>query len=186
MTKFYEYLLALRYRLNGWRLSLYLRSLGCTVGKNLKCMRFPTFRDIPKGNYTIGDNVVIGQGVIFEITQTGCLIIGDEVLIGAYTRFSSTAAIKIGNWAGIAENCSIRGSAHHLKRNQKYMKQGNVGKEISIGDDVLIGACSQVLIGAQIPEGVVIGALSLVTQHVKLHSYGIFAGAPVKHIRDRE
>src|SRR5690606_41328904 len=112
LTKFYEYLLALRYRLNGLRLRLYLRSLGCTVGRNLKCMQFPTFRDIPKGNYTIGHNVAIGRGVIFEITKTGSLTIGDENLIGAYTRFSSNADIKIGNWSGIAENSSIRGSEH--------------------------------------------------------------------------
>lgn len=186
MTKLYEYLLALRYRLNGLRLRLYLRSLKCTVGKNLKCMQFPTFRDIPKGNFTIGDNVVIGRGVVFEITQTGSLTVGDESLIGAYTRFSSTAAIKIGKWTGIAENSSIRGSAHRLKRKEKYMKQGNYEKDIFIGDDVLIGANTQVLMGARIPEGVVIGALSLVTRREKLHPYGIFAGSPVKHIRDRE
>lgn len=186
MTKFYEYLLAFRYRLNGLRLRLYLRSLGCEVGKNLKCMQFPTFRDIPKGNFTIGDNVVIGRGVVFEITQTGSLAIGDESLIGAHTRFSSIAAIKIGKWVGIAENCSIRGSAHHLKRSRKFMKQGSDGKDIIIGDDVLIGANAQVLMGAKIPDGVVIGALSLVTRREKLHPYGIFAGTPVKHIRDRE
>ena len=186
MTKLYEYLLALRYRLNGLRLRLYLRSLGCSVGKNLKCLQFPTFRDIPKRNFTIGNNVVIGRGVVFEITQTGSFKIGDESLIGAYTRFSSTAAIKIGKWVGIAENASIRGSAHHLKRNRKFMKQGSDGKEVSIGDDVLIGANAQVLMGAKIPEGVVIGALSLVTRREKLHPYGIFAGSPVKHIRDRE
>lgn len=186
MTKLYEYFLALRYRIIGLRLRFYLRSLGCAVGKNLKCMQFPTFRDIPKRNFTIGDNVVIGRGVIFEITQTGLLIIDDETLIGAYTRFSSTAAIKIGKWVGIAEHCSIRGSAHHLKRNLNFMNQGSDGMEISIGDDVLIGASSQVLMGAQIPDGVVIGALSLITRHQKLHTYGIFAGSPVKHIRDRE
>lgn len=186
MTKLYEYLLALRYRLNGLRLRLYLRSLGCAVGKNLKCLQFPTFRDIPKRNFTIGNNVVIGRGVIFEITQTGSLTIGDQTTIGAYTRFSSIAGIKIGSWVGIAENCSIRGSAHHIKRNEKFMMQGSDGKEILIGDDVLLGANTQVLMGAQIPDGVVIGALSLVTRREKLHPYGIFAGSPVKHIRDRE
>lgn len=186
MTKLYEYLLAIKYRLIGLRLRIYLKSLGCEVGKNLKCMQFPTFRDIPKGNYRIGNNVSIGRGVIFEITQTGSLTVGDQTVIGAYTRFSSTAAIKIGNWVGIAENCGIRGSAHQFARNRKFMLQGSDGKEISVGDDVLLGASTRVLMGAKIPEGAVIGALSLVTRHEKLHSYGIFAGAPVKHIRDRE
>src|SRR5690606_10441985 len=104
-------------------------------------------RDIPKGNFTLGDNVVIGRGVIFEITPTGHLFIDDHTLVGAYVRFSSTATIKIGKWVGIAENCGIRGSAHHLKRNQKFMQQGSDGKEINIGDDVLIGASTQILMG---------------------------------------
>ncbi len=186
MTKLYEYLLSARYRLNGLRLRLYLRSLGCDVGKNLKCLQFPTFRDIPKRNFTIGKNVVVGRGVVFEITQTGKLIVGDETILGDYTRFSSTAKIEIGSWVGIAESCSIRGSGHHIARNEKFMKQGSDGVEISVGDDVLIGTHSQVLMGAIIPNGAVIGALSLVTQREKLHSYGIFAGSPVKHIRDRE
>ena len=124
--------------------------------------------------------------LIFEITKTGSLTIGDENLIGAYTRFSSNADIKIGNWSGIAENSSIRGSEHRLKRNQEYMKQGSDRKDIIIGHDVLIGANTLLLPGTQIPDGVVIGALSLVTHRDKLHPYGIFAGSPLKHIRDRE
>ncbi len=179
-------MLAARYRLTGLRLRLYLRSLGCSVGSNFKCLQFPTFRDIPKGNFSFGDNVVIGKGVVFEISHSGSLELGNNCIIGDYVRLSSNSKIKLGNWSGIAENCSIRGSIHHLKRDQKYMVQGSAGADISIGEDALIGTHSQVLMGAQIPEGAVIGALSLVTRHEKLHPYGIFAGSPVKHIRDRE
>jgi len=186
LTKFYEYLLAARYRLTGLRLRLYLRSLGCSVGSNLKCLQFPTFRDIPKGNFSIGDNVVIGRGVVFEITGSGALEIGDETVVGDYVRFSSISKIKIGKWVGIAESCSIRGSTHQIKRDRKFMEQGSDGEEVTVGDDVLIGTHSQVLMGAQIPEGAIIGALSLVTRREKLHPYGIFVGSPVKHIRDRE
>lgn len=185
MTRIFEYFLAIKYRFNGWRLRIYLRLLGCEVGSNFKCLAFPTFRDIPKRNFTIGDHVVIGRGVVFEITQTGSLEIGSHTTVGDYCRFSSTATIKIGKWVGIAESCSIRGSTHGIKRDERFMKQVSDAMPVSVGDDVLIGTHSQVLMGAQIPEGTIIGALSLVTRHQKLHPYGIFAGSPLKHIRDR-
>ncbi len=185
MTKIFEYFLAFRYRFNGWRLRVYLELLGCKVGRKLKCLEYPTFRDIPKRNFTIGDDVVIGRGVVFEITHTGALEVGDQTVVGDYVRFSSTAKIKIGKWVGIAESCSIRGSTHQILRDEKFMKQGSDAMDISVGDDVLIGTHSQVLMGAHIPAGVIIGALSLVTRHEKLHPYGIFVGSPVKHIRDR-
>ena len=185
MTRLFEYILALKFRVNGWRLRIYLRLLGCKVGSNLKCLAFPTFRDIPKRNFTIGDNVVIGRGVVFEITRSGVLEIGDDTVVGDYCRFSSTAQIKIGKWVGIAESCSVRGSTHQIKRDERFMKQGSDAMDVSIGDDVLIGTHSQVLMGAEIPEGAIIGALTLITRREKLHPYGIFAGSPLKHIRDR-
>lgn len=186
MTRFFTYLLVFRYKFNGFILRLYLKSLGCKVGKNLKCLQFPTFRDIPKSNFEIGNNVVIGKGVVFEITKEGKFILGDNSIIGDYCRISSTAIIKMGRWSGIAENSSIRGSTHKLSRDVKYMKQDDIADDIEIGDDVLIGANSQIFYGAQIPDGAIIGALSLVTRHEKLHPYGIFAGSPVKHLKNRE
>jgi acetyltransferase-like isoleucine patch superfamily enzyme len=160
--------------------------LGCKVGKNLKCLRLPIFRDIPTGNITIGNNVTVGCGVIFEIAKTGSLFLGDEVVIGDRVRLSSAAKITMGNWSGIAENSSIRGSFHGLDKTQPYMQQASIAENITIGKDVLIGANTQILMGAEIPDGVVIGALSTVRRSDRIHSYGIFAGSPLKHIRDRQ
>lgn len=185
MTKIFEYFLALRYRIIGWWVRWYLRLLGCKVGSHFKCLAFPTFRDIPKRNFKIGNHVVIGRGVVFEITQSGSLELGDHSVVGDYVRFSSMANITIGTWVGIAESCSIRGSAHRIARDEKFMMQGSDGQDIQVGNDVLLGTHSQVLMGAQIPDGVIIGALSLITRGNKLHSYGIFAGSPLQHIRDR-
>jgi len=186
MTRIFEYLLAVRYRLNGWCLSIFLGLLGCKVGKGLKCLRLPTFKDIPSGNIEIGDNVSIGKGVIFEISKTGSLIIGDRCTFGDYSRCSSMDQIEIGEAVAIAEQVSIRGSFHHTERDQKIIDQGDEGSPITIGNDVLLGAQTIVLMGSVIPEGAVVGSQSLVRKSDKLHPYGIFAGSPLKHIRDRQ
>jgi len=186
MTRFFEYLNAVRYRVNGFRLRLYLRATGCSVGKNLKCLSFPVFRDVPGGNIRIGDHVAFGKGVVFEITRTGSLEVGREVTIGDNVRLSSAGSISIGDFAGIAENISFRGSFHLLSKEQPFKEQGDRSAAISIGRDALIGANSVILLGATVPDGAIVGSLSLVTRHDNLHSYGIFGGSPLKHIRDRQ
>jgi acetyltransferase-like isoleucine patch superfamily enzyme len=186
MSRFFEYILAARYRFNGLLLTLYLRVLGCKVGSNLKCLRLPVFRDIPKGNIEIGDHVVFGKGVTLEISCTGRLELGEHVLIGDGVRFSTNKFIQIGRWTGIAERASLRGSTHGLAKNEPFLKQPSSGADIIIGMDVLIGAQVVVLSGVVLPDGVVIGAQSLVVRNDKVHPYGIFGGSPLKHIRDRQ
>ncbi|MFT4846591.1 MAG: acetyltransferase-like isoleucine patch superfamily enzyme [Cryomorphaceae bacterium] len=185
MNRLFEYTLAIRCRLNGAIMRLYLSLLGCKVGSGLKCLRMPTFKDIPKGNIQIGEKVSIGKGVIFEITRTGSLEIGDRCTLGDYSRYSSIDKISIGKAVAIAEHVSIRGSFHKTARDQSIIDQGDECAPISIGDDVLLGAQTIVLMGVSIPDGTVIGSQSLVRKSDKLHSYGIFAGSPLNHISDR-
>jgi len=182
----FKYFLAFRYRFNGLLLKLFLLLCGCRVGKGLKVLRFPTFKDIPHANITIADNVSIGRGVIFEIPEGGSLKIGNRVTIGDYNRLSTIDRIEIDDKTAIGENVSIRGSFHGVEKGTPIIEQPSQGMPISIGKDVLIGAYTVVLQGAQIPDGAVIGAKSLVIRSDELNSYGIFAGTPLKQIRFRE
>lgn len=186
LTRIFEYLLVFRYRFNGWLLTLYLKLLGCKVGRGLKCLRLPVFKDIPRGNIEIGNHVSMGKGIIFEIARSGNLKVSDRCTLGDYSRYSSMDRIEIGEAVAIAEQVSIRGSFHQTRKGEKIIDQGNEGNPISIGNDVLLGAQTIVLMGACIPQGAVIGSQSLVRKGDKLHPYGIFAGSPLKHIRDRQ
>lgn len=186
MSRFFEYLLVFRYRTVGWWVKLYLTLLGCKVGKGFKCLSFPTFKDIPRGNIRIGDKVSIGKGVVFEISVKGELIIGDRCTLGDFSRYSTIDLIQIGEAVAIAEHVSVRGSFHRISRGEKIIDQGDEGAPVYIGDDVLLGAQTMVLMGARIPDGVVIGSQSLVRESDKLTPYGIFAGSPLKYIRDRQ
>jgi len=182
----FKYGLAFRYRLNGLLLTIYLKLCGCKVGEGLKVLKLPTFKDVPHNNIQIGDRVSMGRGVIFEIPEGGSLKIGNQATIGDYNRLSTTDHIEIGDKTAIGENVSIRGSFHGIEKSTPIIEQPSHGLPISIGDDVLIGAYTVVLQGANIPDGAVIGAKSLVRSGDQLNSYGIFAGTPLKLIRFRE
>ncbi len=185
MRTVYNYFLAFRYRWNGFLTTLFLRSLGCTVGSGLKCLRIPIFKDMPKKNISIGSGVSMGVNVVFEIPPVGQLKIGDKVTVGDFNRFSTIDKIEIGDWVAIGEHVSIRGSFHNTNKGIEIVKQGDSGEPIHIGRDVLLGAYTVVLQGAAIPDGAIIGAKSLVKKSDHLHKDGIFAGSPLKHLRDR-
>lgn len=115
------------YRCKGRCLKIYLLLHGCKVGKKLKCLQFPNFRAIPKKNITIGNNVTIGKNVTFEIGNEGELICDDNVLIADNILLSTLTLIRLGKWSAIAENVSIRGSFHEMKKTNPI-----VCKEISL------------------------------------------------------
>lgn len=185
MRWIYSHLAAANWRFKGIMVTWYLRSLGCSVGKGLRCVGWPTFREIPKKNFSLGNRVAIGKGVVFEITPQGALTMGDHVTIGDYSRISSTSVVTVGRATLVAEHVSIRGSAHDLGKGREIRLQGSTDAPIAIGDDVLIGAFTVVMQGARINNGVVIGANSIVRRTDKLHDDGIFAGFPLKLIRNR-
>lgn len=164
---------------------IYLRSLGCKVGKNFKCLGLIHFREIPKSNIAIGDNVAIGRGCTFEITPSGKLELEDHAVIGDNVMVSSLEHIRIGRWTGIAENVSIRDAFHMLDKDSLYQKQGSVSQPIDIGEDVVLGAGTAVLMGAVVPNGVIVGSNSVVTSNTEMEAFGIYAGQPARLIRKR-
>lgn len=173
------------YRCKGRWLKIYLLLHGCKVGKKLKCLQFPTFRTIPKKNITIGNNVTIGKNVTFEIGNEGKLIFDDNVLLGDNIVLSTLTEIRLCKWSGLAENVSIRGSFHKMKKDQLFRLQGNISEPIIIEEDTGIGAGSIVLMGVTIPKGTFIGSNSLVTKNDKLEEYGIYGGNPLKLLKKR-
>ncbi|HCQ29734.1 MAG TPA: hypothetical protein DIU39_05570 [Flavobacteriales bacterium] len=175
-----------KYRLNGFFVKLFLLSLGCKVGKNFKCLSIPRFRVLPKKNIQIGDNVTIGYDSIFEITEEGKLILDNQVVIGDRAYISTSSLIHMKFLSGIAENVSIRGTMHQLQKHNPVRLNKNKTKPIILEEDSSIGASSVILMGTHIPKGVFIGANSVVTDRIKLEPYTIYAGSPVKKIKERE
>jgi len=175
----------IRFRWKGRWFKLYLLMHGCKVGKGLKCMEYPRFREVPKKNIELGDNVTLGRNVVFEIGHEGKLILGNNVLLADNILLSTLTEIKVGDWSAIAENVSIRGSFHEMKKDKPYRLQGNVSEPIVLGEDTGVGAGSVVLMGVNVPKGVFIGSNSTVTKNIELIPYGIYGGTPLKLLKQR-
>lgn len=174
------------FRCKGRWFKFYLLVHGCKVGKGLKCMGFPKLRAVPKKNIVIGDNVTLGRNVVFEIENEGKLVLGNNVLLADNILLSTTSEIRIGDWSAIAENVSIRGSFHEMKKDQPYRLQGNVSEPIILEEDTGIGAGSVVLMGVTVPKGAFIGSNSTVVKNIELVPYGIYGGNPLKLLKLRE
>lgn len=113
------------------------------------------------------------------------------------SQFSVVKNTKIGRFTSISWGCSIGPEDHDFKRltassvltstktftlfDHKFYNPFN--RLCSIGNDCWIGCGSTVLRGVCIPDGVVIGANSVVT--VSPPPYAIVVGSPAKVIRYR-
>nr|WP_279663758.1 acyltransferase [Ectobacillus ponti] len=112
---------------------------------------------------TLGDNVFINYDCILWAAPNGKIKVGNDVLLGP--------GVKI-----IASNHGT--SAEQLIR----LNPWDDG-DITIENDVWIGANTIILKGITIGQGAVIAAGSIVNKDVP--PYTIYGGAPAKKIRDR-
>lgn len=140
----------------------------CAAGAVLKMGDECTIQDfafvqltMPSPKVFIGDRTVIGRHNI--ITAKNLIRIGSDVLIGSYVQI-------IDHEHGIARSTTIRS------------QQAQIG-EVTIGDDVWIGAGAKVLMNCHIGTGAIIGANAVVTGDIP--EYAIAVGAPAKVIRYR-
>lgn len=175
-----------KFRFIGRCFKIYLLLHGCKVGKGMKCMGFPKLRAVPKRNISIGNNVTIGRNVTFEIGREGKLRMGNSVLLADNILLSTISEISIGDWAGIAENTSVRGSFHKMNKEQLFRLQGNFSEPIIIEEGAGIAAGCLVLMGVTIPKGAFIGSNSTVLKNTELVAYGIYGGVPLKLLKLRE
>lgn len=116
-------------------------------------------------------DVTIGEGTIIN---SGCVI---------YTG----NGVIIGRKCAIAANCTFAATNHAYRdRSLPITAQGFVPSKggIVLGDDVWIGANCVILDGAEIGEGCVIAAGSIV--RTRLDPYGIYAGLPLRKIGERQ
>ncbi len=185
MRKALTYLRNAKYRFNGILVKWFLQALGCRVGKNFKCLTIPRFRVLPRKNIVIGDNVTIGENILFEITGKGYLSVGDYVNFTRNIVVCVNHKVTIGNNVLIAENVSIRDAEHQTAKKEIIWKQANHSGEISIGNDVWIGAQTIILQQSTLADGVVVGAQSMV-KNQQLQAYCIYAGNPLRKIKERE
>lgn len=127
-------------------------------------------------NFKIWENVVltVGNGRI-KIGSNGLIAVGSIISAGNST-------IKIGNGVAIAQQCKIIAYSHHYYEG-KAINESHYEADISIGNNVLIGAGAIILPGVTIADGAIVGAGAVVNKDVD--AYSIVGGVPAKFIKKR-
>ena len=133
-----------------------------------------------------GDNIRIDDFCILS----GRIIIGNFVHIAAASAlYGKTVGIEIKDFANISSRVYVYAlsddySGETMTNPMIPEKYKNVSEDkVTIGRHVIIGSGTTVLQGVNIGEGAAIGAMSLVKKD--LAPWGIYAGIPVKKIKDR-
>lgn len=118
-------------------------------------------------------------------TTTGAIRFGDDCALNNFTKvYATNKSITIGNYVRFGPNSTIIGSNRNVaSKDTLIIDQGYTERDISIGDDVLIGA-NAVILSANVGEGAIIGAGAVVTKDVE--PYSIVSGIPAKVIGHRK
>ena len=159
----------------------------------------------PNGN-EYDETVVFHDGAnVINSKFEGCNFVGRNSTVtyssfGKYSYVSQFSIVKnsqIGRFTSISWGCSVGPEDHDFNRltsssvltstktftlfNHKFYNPFE--KECSVGNDCWIGCNSTVLRGVKIPDGVVVGAHSLVTKSPP--PYSIVVGAPARVLKFR-
>ena len=131
---------------------------------------------------SIADGVNIDSFVKIKAAGgIGNIFIDSNTYINSGTVMYIGNGIKIGKNVLIAANCTLAPVNHEYRlANKTIIEQRFMPSRggITIGNDVWIGANTVILDGTNIPDGVVIGASSLVKGN--LESYSIYSGNPLQ------
>jgi acetyltransferase-like isoleucine patch superfamily enzyme len=137
---------------------------------------------------TRGTRILVGAGSYIDAFVrikptggTGDVVIGRRTFINSCTVIYSGNGVTIGDDVLIGPNVSIVPVNHAFLRSDVTIKsQGYAASKggIKIGNDVWIGAGCTILDGAEIGEGSVIGASSLVVG--KIDPYTVNYGIPTR------
>lgn len=147
---------------------------------------------INEKNVKISKDVVIGAyNIIYAINskhsnKKGLLEIGESTSIGEFNNIRAAGGkIIIGKKCLISQFVTIVASNHNIDKKYIIMDQGwdENKTDVTIGNDVWIGAKSVILPGVTIGDGAVIAAGSIVNKDVA--PYSIVAGVPAKFIKTR-
>lgn len=140
-----------------------------------------------------GTRIVIAEETVIDsfvkikpAGGSGDVHIGPNCTINSGCVLYTGQGIRIGSGVAIAANCTFAPTNHaYHKRDIPIVRQGFLpGKGgIIVGNDVWIGANCVILDGADIGDGCVIAAASLVRG--ALEPYGIYGGNPLRKLGER-
>lgn len=131
----------------------------------------------------ISSQIHLSKGVLID-SFGGEIKIKENSYIGPFSVIYGHGDVFIGSNTLISMQCNILSSNHSIPSKDKLIRyQQDILLPTHIGDDVWIGANVTVLGGVKIGNGAIIGANSIVTNHIP--EYAIAVGNPAKVIKFR-
>lgn len=174
----------IRNLLRGALYRMIIKNGGGTCGKGLRVEHGFRLRHGPHAGISIGTNVYIGVGSVFDCPPPGRIQIGNNVTLTHGVFISSADLVVIGNDTLIGEYTSIRDADHQMHISPVPIRnQPMLPRQCVIGQDVWIGRGSAILAGTVLDDGCIIGANSLVKGHIP--SNAIAVGAPARVVGNR-
>lgn len=135
-----------------------------------------------KGQIKTGVKVTINRYALIQAAN-GWVKIGHLTEINNYAVINGSGGVTIGKRALIGPGVKIISYQHQIASGLDIGRQPLLRKEISIGDDVWIGANAVILAGVTVENGAIVGAGAVVTKNVPRNS--IVLGVPATHYKFR-
>ena len=165
-----------------------LRSVCASVGGRLRAEQLPYIRG--KGELHLGKEVNLsGQSSFFFMRVAELepeIRIGDGTFIGHACTFSAGKCIQIGRDCLIATMVRIHDNDGHPLDPERRRRHEKINQtecaDVSIGDNVWVGAAATILKGVTIGDNSVIGTGAVVTTDVPANT--VVAGNPAKVVKE--
>jgi len=164
-----------------------LAGLGfASCGRDVRISRRASFHGAARIH--LGHHVRIDDFVVLS-AGAGGIHIGDYVHIAVHGSLIGAGRITVGDFANLSSRVAVYSSSDDYSGESMTNPMvpteftGVTHADVHIGRHAIIGTGSVVLPGADLEEGVAVGALSLVRD--RCTAFGIYAGTPARRIRER-
>ena len=153
------------------------------------CTIYATAKIIGPENLVVGDYTIIDDFVL--IVARPWVRLGSHVHIAGFTSIVGGGTFYMGDYSTLSWGTRI------FTGTEDVSGQSLLGAAVpapyrvprrsfvTIGKHCMIGANSVILPAVEIPDGVVVGAMSLVLEGAKLKPWSVYAGCPVRFLRER-
>jgi len=156
------------------------------VGGNVAISDKASFHNC--ANIRIGNHVRIDDFCVLSAGRGG-IVLGDHIHLAVYTSLIGAGRITLADYCNISSRVSIYSSSDDYSG--AWMTNPTVPAEftnvchadVTLHKHVIVGACSVILPGVELEEGVAVGALSLVDKSCT--AFGIYAGIPAVRRKER-
>ena len=158
-----------------------------SLGNNVKISDNVTLIARGEKGITLGDNVSLQDRVYLdtESAAEGYIIIKNDVYIGTGTTLFGHVGLEIGDHCLLAQNITITPYSHIFKNPASdIITQGGNTRKVTLGRDSYLGMNVCVLYSADIGEGSVVGAGSVVVNPIP--PYSVAVGNPAKVMKSRK